>query len=438
MRRRTPPRRSPKLQPLGPIQTYQVDALTNEAKGVARLAGKVTFIDGALPSETVEAQVFKAGRRFDEASLTKILLPSPYRVIPKCAHFTKCGGCSFQHLAEPQQLEAKKSWLEGQLRNVASNTDIEYLTDSSLQYRRRARISIQSKKESLQIGFRGKSSKTIIQIDQCLVLTHKLQVVYASLKSSLEKSELAKKLGHIELLEDTKGASVLFRLIDVIADDLKADWQAWARNEGVTLYWQRPGEDKAVIEDNTLRHYELDGLTFHYHPQDFIQVNAAMNQKMVEQAIEWLAPNDSDVVLDLFCGVGNFSLPLGKRAKKVIGIEVQDSMVESGRRNAAFNQIDKVTFLAADLTKPDSVNLSALGVTKVLLDPPRAGALEFLDSIIKIKPAQILYVSCNASTLARDAEYLVAKGYQVLRVSLMEMFPQTSHVETMMLLQKKK
>ncbi|MGB7392650.1 23S rRNA (uracil(1939)-C(5))-methyltransferase RlmD [Marinomonas sp.] len=437
MRRRTAPRRSPKVQPLGPVQTYQVDSLTHEAKGVARFSGKVTFIDGALPGETVEAQVVKAGRRFDEANLTRILQSSTHRISPACVHFAKCGGCSFQHLAAEQQLETKKQWLKGQLRNVADNAELELLSDAPFAYRRRARISIQSQKEGFQMGFRGKASKNIIQIDQCLVLTQPLQLVYAALKKSLENNALTSKIGHIELLEDTQGSSVLFRLTAPIAESLQAEWQAWAKDHDVVLYWQQPTESKASVAPTSLRRYELDGLTFQYHPQDFIQVNQTLNQQMVAQAMDWLAPNDEDVILDLFCGVGNFSLPLAKRAKQVLGIEVQESMVEAGRKNAQLNQLDKVAFLAADLTQPVSAGLSKMGVTKVLLDPPRTGALEFLDSIIKIKPEQILYVSCNASTLARDAEYLVAKGYQVSRVSLMDMFPQTSHVEAMMLLQKR-
>ena len=437
MRRRAAPRRSPKAQPLGPVQTYQVDGLTHEAKGVARFSGKVTFIDGALPGEVVEAQVFKAGRRFDEAKLIAVNQTSPHRVAPVCAHFAECGGCSFQHLATPQQWQAKKQWLQGQLRNVTENLELSLLTDQALHYRRRARISVHSQKGKILMGFRGKASKDIVQIDQCQVLTKPLQAVYSALKQKLQGDSLATKIGHLELLEDTQGVSVLFRLTAPMTDQLNAEWQSWANDHDIMLYWQQANEAKAPVTDTSLRRYELDGLTFHYHPQDFIQVNDALNQKMVAQAMDWLAPNENDVVLDLFCGVGNFSLPLAKRAKQVLGIEVQDSMVEAGRKNAQRNQLDKVTFLAADLTQPVSAGLSKMGVTKVLLDPPRAGALEFLDSIIKIKPEQILYVSCNASTLARDAEYLVAKGYQVLRVSLMDMFPQTSHVETMMLLQKR-
>ena len=423
---------------MGPVQTYHVEGITHEAKGVARLNGKVTFIEGALPGESVTAQVIKAGRRFDEAVLHSIIEPSDYRVEPVCPHFSACGGCSFQHLADDKQLAAKSEWLHGQLRKVTTMQDFEPLTDASTQYRRRARIAIEKKNGQVAIGFRGKSSSDIASIDQCAILTAPLQTTFRSLKNTLLQNELAGLLGHIELLEDSKGISVLFRLNFDVTDVLKETWESWAQNEQVALYWQAPKASKADVPLEKMRHYELGGLRLNYHPQDFIQVNAAMNQKMVAQAIDWLALNDQDIVLDLFCGVGNFSLPLAQHAHKVIGVEVQDSMVEAARQNAQLNRLDNVSFVAADLTQPVENGLINKQITKVLLDPPRAGAFEFLDSILKIAPTQILYVSCNASTLARDAEYLVAKGYRVLRVGLMDMFPQTSHVETMMLLQKKK
>lgn len=440
MRRRTSPRRAttPKPQPMGPIQTFVVDGLTHEAKGVARLQGKVTFIEGALPGETVEAQVKKAGRRFDDAVLVNIIEPSAYRVDPSCQHFDVCGGCSFQHLADEQQLSAKADWLKGQLRNLITTQELELLSDNPSGYRRRARISIDLKKGRVAFGFRGKASNDIISIDQCVVLTPNLQNTFLSLKHALLENELAGVLGHVELLEDTKGVSVLLRLTSSISDELEKAWGDWAEKEQVDLYWQAPKASKAEVVPEKMRYYDLGELRLKYHPQDFIQVNAAMNQKMVAQAMAWLSPSKQDVVLDLFCGVGNFSLPLAQRAQAVIGVEVQDMMVKAARDNAQLNGFDNLSFVAADLTKPVENELFKQNITKVLLDPPRAGAFEFLDSIIKIGPMQILYVSCNASTLARDAEYLVAKGYRVLRVSLMDMFPQTSHVETMMLLQKKK
>ncbi|QUX91010.1 23S rRNA (uracil(1939)-C(5))-methyltransferase RlmD [Marinomonas sp. A3A] len=438
MRRRTPQRRTAKPQPIGPVQSFNVDGLTHEAKGVARLQGKVTFIEGALPGETVEAQVTKAGRRFDEAVLVNIIDPSAYRVDPSCQHFNVCGGCSFQHLADEQQLSAKANWLQGQLRNVITTQELELLSDKSTSYRRRARIAVNLKKSRIALGFRGKASSDIVSIDQCVVLTSNLQNTFLSLKQALSENDLASELGHVELLEDTKGVSVLFRLTSSISAELESTWEKWAEKAQVTLYWQAPKSSKAEVAPEKMRYYDLGDLRLKYHPQDFIQVNAAMNQKMVTQAMDWLSPNKHDVILDLFCGVGNFSLPLAQHAQTVIGVEVQETMVEAARENARLNGFDNLSFVAADLTKPVKNELFKQNITKVLLDPPRAGAFEFLDSIIKIGPMQILYVSCNASTLARDAEYLVAKGYHVLRVGLMDMFPQTSHVETMMLLQKKK
>lgn len=423
--------------------TYDVEGLTHEAKGVARLQGKVTFIEGALPGETVTAQVTKAGRRFDEAVLKDILEPSPNRVEPACSHFHQCGGCSFQHLTNEKQIASKADWLQGQLRHLITTQDLELLSDASLGYRRRARLSIHRKNGKTALGYRGKASNDIVPIERCVVLTERLQDVFASLKSTLLVDDLAETLGHIELLEDTKGVSVVFRLTTPIANELKDQWDDWAKAQDVMVYWQAPKSSKADVTLESMRYYDLKNKDFSdirlkYHPQDFIQVNAAMNQKMVSQAMDWLNLNDQDVVLDLFCGVGNFSLPLAQRARTVIGVELQESMVDHAQQNAESNKIHNVSFIAADLTKPFQNELSDEQVNKVLLDPPRAGAFEFLDSIIKIGPIQILYVSCNASTLARDAEYLVAKGYRVLRVSLMDMFPQTSHVETMMLLQKKK
>ncbi|MDB4837764.1 23S rRNA (uracil(1939)-C(5))-methyltransferase RlmD [Marinomonas sp.] len=298
-------------------------------------------------------------------------------------------------------------------------------------------MSVDHRSQSLRLGFRGKNSNFIVSIEQCVVLTDGLQTTYISLKQILKNNRLTESLGHIELLEDTKGVAVLFRLTATPSEDVVIGIENWARNENILVYWQAPKESEAVVAADDMRHYDLDGLTLYYHPQDFIQVNAAMNQKMVDQAMAWLQPNENDVILDLFCGVGNFSLPLAKRAKSVVGVEVQDTMVRAAQHNAQMNELSNLSFIVADLSQPVSKKLSEEKITKVLLDPPRSGAFEFLKSIIKYKPEQILYVSCSASTLARDAEYLVEKGYKVLRVGMMEMFPQTSHVETMMLLQKR-
>jgi 23S rRNA (uracil1939-C5)-methyltransferase len=434
VRRKPNKRQQSSAKPAGPKQEFIVEGLTHEAKGVARNAGKVTFIDGALPRETVEAQVTKPGKNYDIAILNRILTHSPHRVIPPCIHYDACGGCSFQHLEGKQQLAAKHQWLVGQLRKVLQHQTIDILSDRAFGYRRRARIAVIAKEDKTVLGFRGKGSNQIVSIENCIVLTEPLQQLYVSLKSKLIGNPLVTKLGHIELLEDEQGVSVLFRLTEVMSTELILQWQQWAQKNKVAMYWQSPAAKRAQLEDGELRHYNIDGMSLRYHPQDFIQVNSAMNKLMVAQAMDWLALTEDDVVLDLFCGVGNFSLPLAKRAKKVVGIEVQESMVAAARYNAQQNGLANVSFIAADLTQAIAGKFSNLGVTKILLDPPRAGAKEFLDTIIAIKPQQILYVSCDAATLARDAEYLVNNGFEVLRVTMMNMFPQTSHVETMMLL----
>jgi 23S rRNA (uracil1939-C5)-methyltransferase len=268
-------------------------------------------------------------------------------------------------------------------------------------------------------------------------MTEKLQVIMPRLRQILVQSEKPSAIGHIELLEDDLGCSVLLRLTSTLTSNDEILWTESASSHGWDLYLQAPSLDKVKCDEESLRQYSLEGLSIYYHPQDFIQVNKPMNDKMVAQALQWLDLNAQDKVLDLFCGAGNFSLPMAKTAAKVVGVEVQPQMVLNGERNASLNGLENVTFIGADLTQKVTHSELKKGFTKALLDPPRAGAFEFLPSLIKLKIETILYVSCDAATLARDAEFLVEHGYKVKRVSMMEMFPQTAHVETMMLLQKK-
>lgn len=435
LRTKTKHKRTTKQPSLGPLQAFNVEGITHDAKGVARLNGKVTFIEGALPGELVEARISKPGKRYDEAQLVAIKQTSDKRIQPHCEHFNQCGGCSFQHLQQSDQLAYKQTWLEGQLRKVSNAQTISILSDQSFAYRRRARVSVWARDDKVLIGFRGKASKNIVDISQCVVLTPRLQKVYGLLKQALLTDSLVAKIGHLELLEDDDGAAITLRLIKPISAETKALWQQWARENNLVIYWQEPQADKATMAQHP-RRYTVDKLVLHYHPQDFIQVNAGLNKLMIAQAIEWLKPNKDDVILDLFCGVGNFSLPLAQRAKEVIGIEVQSTMVAAGKENAELNKLHNLRFLAADLTQPINKELLKLGVTKVLLDPPRAGAFEFLPTLLKLKPLHIVYVSCDPATLARDAEYLVANRYLVKRISMMDMFPQTSHLESMLLFER--
>lgn len=420
------------------VTDYQINAITHDARGIAKGGdGKVTFIAGAIPGEQVKARVFKSNRRYDEANLVEIIQASEHRVQPACSHFDNCGGCSFQHLDYPSQLEFKSQWLQGQLRKLAFDGEIELLVDQPFAYRRRARLSVKVNKQGqVDFGFRSKNSSDIVNIARCDVLTKSLQALLPDLRETLITSIRPQVIGHIELLEDNNGRSVLLRLTDLLPQEDMTRWQSLAEHNNLVLYLQEAKDNSVACSEEELREYQVEGLRVRYHPQAFIQVNDEMNQKMVAQALTWLDLTKKDKVLDLFCGVGNFTLSMANRVDSVVGVELQEQMVENARQNAILNQLNNVTFVGADLTKPVKSEHLQKGFNKILLDPPRAGAIEFLPSLIKLKAKTILYVSCDAATLARDAEVLTGAGYKVMRVGMMEMFPQTSHVETMMLLQK--
>ncbi|NCP64213.1 MAG: 23S rRNA (uracil(1939)-C(5))-methyltransferase RlmD [Paraglaciecola sp.] len=432
------PRRRHPQKPIlsGPIHEFSVEDLSHEAKGVARLDGKVTFIEGALPGEVVSAQIFKQNKSFNLAKLKSIIQASPSRIAPPCPHFQQCGGCSFQHLNAKEQQQTKHRWLSKQLRKVLHTVTLEILIDQDMAYRRRARLAITYRNGRVSLGFRGKGSSEIVDISTCLVLTPRLQSLYTQLRVSLLQDVLAAKMGHIELLEDSRGTCMVMRLTADISAQEQQRWQHWATEHDTLIYWQYPRDKQADATKHGLRSYTIEGFSLHFHPQDFIQINAKMNEKMVAQALQWLAPNKDDVILDLFCGVGNFSLPLAKQAKTVVGVEIQESMVAAGKQNAQLNNLNNLKFIAADLTQKVGSEISALGVSKVMIDPPRAGAYEFLPTLVALNPQQILYVSCDGATLARDAEYLAEYDYRITKACMMDMFPQTAHLECMLLFER--
>lgn len=417
-----------------PLRLLSIEDTTHEGHGVARENGKVTFVSGAITDEQVEARVVKEGRQFNQAITIRRLQDSPDRVLPPCPHFEQCGGCQLQHMNISAQRHLKVSWLASQFRKLALPDEMSRLEGEPFGYRRRARISVFVKNNNALIGFRAKSSNEIVDIEQCMVLEPSLQGVYQALRFYLKSSSLVSKLGHIELLNDSQGVCVVLRQSRDIQDTDKVELNNWAKSASVILLWQGPSESKVSYQ--SARHYVVNDLVLNFQPQDFIQVNAQINEAMVKQAMSWLELSENDVVLDLFCGAGNFSLPMAKRAGRVLAVEAIESMVAMGQFNASQAHLNNIEFMAADLTQSPPNRLKKAKITKALLDPPRAGAFEFLPTLVRLKPQQILYVSCNASTLARDAGYLVENGFRVTKVCMMDMFPQTSHVEAMMLLQK--
>ncbi|MBM6551641.1 23S rRNA (uracil(1939)-C(5))-methyltransferase RlmD [Marinomonas ostreistagni] len=415
------------------VATFVIEDTTHEGNGVARQNGKVTFVAGAITGETVEAKVVKTGRQFDQAGPIKWLEVSPHRVSSPCQYFAQCGGCQLQHIDISEQRNVKANWLSNQFRKLSLPETLTRLEGEPLGYRRRARIATFAKGGEVNIGFRAQASNEIIDVHNCVVLTFPLQEAYQSLREAVKGSTIAGKIGHIELLEDAAGVTVILRLTRAVDSADRMPIEQWAAEAKVNLFWQAPEQDR--IEQAEPSHYVVDEQTIQFHAQDFIQVNADINQKMVQQAMAWLDVSREDTILDLFCGAGNFSLPLAQRAGRVLAVEALESMVAMGRENAARAELDNLEFMAADLTQAPPNRLKKAKISKALLDPPRAGAFEFLPTLVRLKPKQILYVSCNAATLARDAAYLIEQGYRVSKVCMMDMFPQTSHVETMMLLQ---
>lgn len=437
-KRYSPSSAKAKAIPADKVQDYRIESLTHDGRGVARTNGKVTFIEGALPGETVSARLLKSNRKLDQAVMETLITASPDRIPPLCSHYHQCGGCSFQHLQHASQIDAKADWLGRQLRRVAGDISFEFLESPAFGYRRRARLSVkQQKKGKVVCGFREKKSDHLIPLQECPVLVPELNALLPDLQNNLKSMVDASGVGHIELLQDDKGNAILLRLTSDLCDQDLALWRGFAEERNLVLYLQGKSQGKVCCDFEDQRQYKLLGMTLFYHPQDFVQVNGYVNPAMVEQALNWLRPGEEDRILDLFCGIGNFSLPLARFAGKVIGVEALESMVASARRNALENHLSNLSFVAADLTQADLSWLDG-SVNKVLLDPPRAGAWEFLPMLLSLNVEEILYVSCDASTLARDAEYLVDNGFYVERVALMDMFPQTAHVETMMLLRNKK
>ena len=436
MKSRSPRRpRVPSQQTIAnPIRDFEIEDLSYEGDGVARENGKVTFVANALVGEQVKGRLTKETRNLNHAQLIQVLVPSPDRQAPFCEHFDECGGCQLQHLTVSAQRDVKVKWLRNHLRNIETPSEVTRLTSDDFGYRRRARMSVFVKQGNVRLGFRSKASKDIVDINQCPVFVESLQQAYSAFRKAFLTSSLAGKIGHVELLQDANGVSILLRQSRSVSDDERLSLNDWAHTNGITLYWQPPEDER--LKGDALHHYFVDDVRIHFHPQDFIQVNERINDAMVAQAMEWLKLTKDDVMLDLFCGAGNFSLPLAKRVAQVIAVEALESMVDKGRFNAKQANLENVEFIAADLTQSPPNKIKKAKISKVLLDPPRAGAFEFLPTLVRLKPESILYVSCNASTLARDVEYLVENGFRVTRVCMMDMFPQTTHIETMMLLQK--
>jgi len=441
-------RRRQKL-PTTPL-VLEIEKLSHEGRGIAHHEGKVVFVTEALPGETVEALLTSRRDSFDEASLSSVVKASPDRIDPACEYASICGGCSLQHFDPVAQLAFKESTLFERLGHAVPQAGFDKLpplTGPVLAYRRKARLAVRyvHKKEQVLVGFREKNSSFITNMNSCQVLDPRIADLLPALSALIGGLESYREIPQIEVAAgdpDSQECSsaFIFRHLKPLPEADLAQLLSFAQEKAIALYLQPGGMasvHKVYPDDGIERLYyslpEFD-LKLAFHPTDFTQVNAQINKHMIAQAIRLLDLAESDVVLDLFCGLGNFTLPLARYCKQVTGVEGSQEMVSRAQENAIGNDIKTAEFFSADLTQPMGGQAwFKNGINKVLLDPPRSGALEVLPEIINIRPERIVYVSCNPATLARDAQYLVENGYVMASAGVMDMFPQTAHVEAMAL-----
>ena len=428
-------------------------ALTHDGEGVVR-DGKAAFVAGALPGERIRFRRTRRHRQHDEAVLLEVLEPSASRVVPRCAHFGICGGCALQHLSADAQLDAKQTELRDNLERVGKVSPREWLTPLRgpvWNYRRRARLGAKFviKKDRVVVGFRERLAPYVAEVQRCEVLAEPLGELIAPLAAMLNGLSIRHRIPQIEAAVADNVVALVLRVLDPPSADDRDRLREFAAARSVRFYLQTGGLDsvspldgKAGEPMEPLR-YGLPefGLQLQFTPTDFVQINAQINQALVARAVELLELTPSASVLDLYCGIGNFTLALARNAGRAVGVEGDAGLVDRARHNARSNEIANAEFHVADLARPLEPGLPWLRepYTHVLLDPPRAGASEVLASISRLSPHRVLYISCHPGSLARDLGLLVHEhGMSLVAAGVLDMFPHTTHVESLAILEPRK
>ncbi len=433
------------------IETATVVGLTHDGEGIVRGEGKTVFVAGALPGESVRFRRTRTHRQHDEAELVEVLTPVPERVVPRCAHFGICGGCALQHLSSAAQLEAKHTELRDNLERlgrVSPRTWLPPLRGPVWSYRRRARLGAKfvTKKGRVLVGFRERLTPYLADVQHCDVLAPPIGDLITPLAELIMTLSIRERVPQIEVAVADNAVALVFR---VLAPPSAADLER-LRAFGVThrlrLYLQPGGLDSVQELDapGEPLHYRLPRfqIELQFLPTDFIQINGAVNEALVSRAVELLELTATDRVLDLFCGIGNFTLPMARSAGRVVGVEGDATLVARARHNARLNAVENAEFHVADLARLPAEPQALAGVpwlrgdyTHVVLDPPRAGAREVLASIARLEPRRVLYISCHPGSLARDLGVLVTEhGFTLEAAGVLDMFPHTAHFESLALL----
>lgn len=424
-----------------------VTSLSHDSRGVAHVDDKAVFIDGALPDETVRFIYTRKKRDFAEGKLDEVLVASPKRIEPKCTYFSYCGGCSLQHLGATDQIEQKQQVLIEQLKRIGS-IEAEYmlpaLTGPQWGYRSKARLTIRDVpgKGRVLVGFREKGTRYVADMVSCEVLDPVVASQLENLSALVGTLSIRSKIPQIEVAVGENYPALVFRNLEDLVPEDRLKLAAYGQQQDMEIYIQRNGPNNIELIQGCgeLLNYKLADfdLTFWFQPVEFTQVNLEINRKMIARVVDLMQPDQNDTILDLYCGIGNLTLPIARHAGSVVGVEGAETSVERATYNAAFNHITNTCFHRADLIRNlNKHQWAQQKYNKLLLDPSRAGALEVLPWIPRWDPQRIVYVSCNPATLARDAGILVNEyNYKLISAGVMDMFPHTAHVESIALFEK--
>ncbi|MDH5377429.1 MAG: 23S rRNA (uracil(1939)-C(5))-methyltransferase RlmD [Gammaproteobacteria bacterium] len=425
-----------------PNATVEIETLSHDGRGIARVEGKTVFVSRALPGETVEISYTLSKKNFDEANVVKVIVASEKRATPPCDSFDQCGGCSVQHISPQDQIEMKQNHLMDLLKNIGKTKPDSILPPLQAEtsgYRRKARLGVRfvEKKEKVLVGFRERNGRYLADIDSCKVLVPQVGERIKELGDLIHTLEAYNTIAQIEVAAGDEEIALVFRNLKELSDSDREKLCAFGKQYDFQIWLQPKGPDTVhnIFPGGVeYLHYAVPEFEtrYEFRPIDFTQVNAGINQKMIARAVSLLELNEQDHVLDLFCGLGNFTLPLARCAKSVVGVEGDQGLVDLARKNGKQNNIDNVEFYFCNLFEDFSgLNWARERYNKILIDPPRSGALEVAKNLKRLSPERLVYISCDPATLARDAEEIVHRqGYRLVQAGVMDMFPHTTHVES--------
>ncbi len=430
----------------------EITAMSSEGRGIAHVDDVTVFIDQALPGERVLFKYTRLSKKIAEGRAVEILQASDLRVEPKCQAFEMCGGCSLQHMSSAAQIELKQSMLLDQLKHngLSAEEILPPLLGPEYGYRTKARLGVRyvHKKEKVLVGFRERNSSFITETTRCEVLHASVGEIIDELAQCIGQLEAKRSIAQIEVAVGDNQTVLVFRHLEELCEQDRKILSEFCEAHSLVCYLQAGKPDDLELltpaqAETLYYHLPVDTagneIKIEFQPSDFTQVNPEINKRMVLNSIDYLDLQKSDVVLDLFSGLGNFSLAMAKHCQQVTAVEGSLVMVQKARDNAALNDVTNAEFIYADLYSDETLNAPWLKQTydKILLDPPRSGAAEILPSLKKMQASKIVYVSCHPATLARDAAVLVNDlGYKLKQAGIMNMFPHTGHVESIAVFEK--